>query len=164
MKNKFGRLIIVLLISAIGLNNDVSGKSLKVSPADHIWYGVRPDTKNGSKQKMPEHITVFNDSSRARTYGIKAIKLRALNASEEKGFKELPDLSWISFDFEEFEIPAGGKKEIHVFLSIPEEKYFSEAFWMFYVEVREKPEGKETVVLACYPKIYLSSLEKRMPK
>lgn len=164
MKNKFGWLIIVLFISAMGLNNDVLGKSLKVSPAAYTWKEIKLDSKIEQKQEMPEHITVFNDSSRPRTYGVKAVKLRSLNAAEEKGFEELPDLSWVSFDCETFEIPAGGKREIQVFLKIPEQKIVSKVSWMFYLEVREKPEGKETVVLACYPKIYVSSLEKRMLK
>ena len=157
MKGKIGCLLLVVIISVLGLNTNVSGKSLKVSPADYTWSGIKLDTK----QEMPEHITVLNDSSRPRSYSIKVIKNKFLNVLEEGSFKELPDPSWVSFDADTFEIPSGRKRDIRVFLEIPEKKVFNSGSWMFYVEVREKQEGRETVVLACYPKIYISLQNQR---
>ena len=160
MKIKTGCLILMLMISVFGLSTDVSGRSLKVSPASYSWKFLRVD----SKQEMPETITVFNDSDKTKDYGVKVKRLNSLNAEEEKGYKELPDLSWVSFEPDKFEVAPGEKKKVKVFLEIQGIELLTGTSWMFYAEVRENPGKSETIALACYPRILLSLQEERKNK
>ena len=154
------RLILALVVSVAGLTAKLSGRSLEVSPAEYRWQAEC----TAARQEMPQVISVFNSSEKTKDYSVKVKEMKALKAEEEKGFKELPDASWVSFEPDNFSAAPGEKKTVKVFLKAPEEKLDPGATWLFYAEVREKPGKGESIALACYPKIYIEVKEQGTKK
>ena len=160
MKMRAWRLILALVLSVTGLTAKLSGRSLEVSPAECRWQAE----SKAAKQEMPRVISVFNSSEKTKDYSVKVKEMKALKAEEEKGFKELPDASWVSFEPDTFSAGPGEKKTVKVFLEVPEEKLDPGATWLFYAEIREKPVKGDSIALACYPKIYVEMKEQRTKK
>jgi len=148
------------VVSVAGLTAKLSGRSLEVSPAEYRWQAEC----TAARQEMPQVISVFNSSEKTKDYSVKVKEIKALKAEEEKGFKELPDASWVSFEPDNFSAAPGEKKTVKVFLKAPEEKLDPGATWLFYAEVREKPGKGESIALACYPKIYIEVKEQGTKK
>ena len=154
------RVILALALSVTGLTAKLSGRSLEVSPAECRWQAE----SKAVRQEMPQVISVFNSSEKTKDYSVKVKEMKALKAEEEKGYKELPDASWVSFEPDNFSAAPGEKKTVKVFLNVPEEKLDPGATWLFYAEVRERPAKDESIALACYPKIYIEMKEERNKK
>jgi hypothetical protein len=146
-------MLIIFMILSAGI---VFAKGLKVAPPSYKWENVML----GEKAEMPVLLKIINDSDKKTVYSLSVKATKEVNAKLKEGFEELPDIEWVSFEYKDIEILPKETKKNKVYLEIPiKDEYFGKS-WMFYIEVKEKTKKTEKFALACYPVIYVQTVNK----
>jgi hypothetical protein len=131
------------------------GKGLSVSPASYRWEGAEV----GRRVKSPSSIMIRNDSASVTSYTLRAVNLKDLGLELEEGYEALPSTGWVSFSSKRVAISPGKWRQVDVFLEIPEEKEHLGKKWMFFIEVKEYPAGRQLFALSCQSKLYVTTQE-----
>jgi len=132
-------------------------KGLKVSPAEIILQDIIPGEFYNLGEVANVKITAYNDDDKENVFTIGCYKSYVVGKIM-KGYTEIPDTEWISFDRREIKIAGKGKGHINVFLKIPgEEKYYNQN-WCCYIGIVGKSEYG--VSLGLYIRMRIETKEK----
>jgi len=83
----------------------------------------------GEKRELPTPLVIFNDDDAPRTMTVAAMKPSALGAGPIRGYAELPDTSWMSFQPAEVAVPPNGRAAVRMFLSVPPDERYLNQHW-----------------------------------
>ena len=142
-----------LILTVLFLACPLHAKGLEVSPPSYLW---RVEAL-GVAAEMPIPVKIINHSGRRRTFTLQAKTPMEINTKVDRGFEEIPDTAWVAFETAEVVVAPEDMKKVKVYINISKEKENFGQWWMFYIEVKEKPPRGDRFGLACYPKIYLAT-------
>jgi len=126
----------------INLSNVPLGKRIAISEI------------GGEKMKL----RIENKSDSAYTYTIDILKSSEKAAPLKRGYRDIPDTSWISPEKGEVKIPAKTTKAVELYLRIPESKRYQNKDYQAIVEVKSRKNNPQDLfVLAVQIRICLST-------
>jgi len=111
----------------------------------------------GEKRELPTPLVIFNDDDAPRTMTVAAMKPSALGAGPIRGYAELPDTSWMSFQPAEVAVPPNGRAAVRMFLSVPPDERYLNQHWSVNLAVRGRPAGRRQIGLAVYPRFEIET-------
>lgn len=130
--------LVCVILAFVALSYSAESVGLKVSPAEFILHGVSPGKVYDIYRDTGVRITIYNDNDTDNVYLITSH--RPSEAGKwEKGYLEIPDAGWLTFDSTEVKIPAHGQENVNLFLALPEgERYYNQN-WVVTIGIMSKP-------------------------
>ena len=155
MKSLFFCSIILFLLVLVGQNTLAAGLSV------NMGIELLQQIPLGEEYLIRPTLVIHNKSNRASTFVLSAVK-PSTGLGTTKGYFDLPQTDWISFEKEQIKIPPNSKDSLRVYLNIPKgDKYYNQ-HWSVYISVAAKP-GGGNISLACYPKILIETESREGP-
>lgn len=141
MNNRVMRIVKVV---AIGLFASFllrcEAKGIKASPAEIILQDVVPGEFYDLYKVAKVKITIYNDDENQQSFKIGCFRSYVVGKIM-KGYTEIPDTKWVSFDRNEISIPANGKSYVNVSLKIPKQDKYYNQNWCCYIGILTRPES-----------------------
>lgn len=106
-------------------------------------------------------LIIENKDGSPHTYKLQVSKpSQAGNKKWLKGYSEIPDPSWFWFEKDEITVEAQSKKEVKMYLRIPEEERYYNQRWTVLLGISGKPEETRMLALAVYPRYQIETESK----
>ncbi len=136
---------VVLFAAAVSVS---AGLGMRVQPGGALIQHVPV----GKRIELPAPLVIFNDADEAHMVSISACKPSAIGARPPHGYREIPDVSWLSFSLPEVEIGPRGQAASKMFLTVPEDEAYLNQHWSVSLAVRSAAAKGQRIGLAVYPR------------
>lgn len=170
MRNKFFLGLIMFLClnihlfaqeGAIQQEKPKPSLGLSVQPGGLLIQNVKLGENYDLHQKSGIALIIENKDAQAHTYILTTAKPSQVgNKKWLKGYLEMPEPSWFWFEKNEVTVEAQSKKEVKMFLKIPEEEKYYNQHWTVSLGISGKPEAGQMLTLAVYPRYQLETESK----
>jgi len=141
-----GLVLFVAASTALGLG-------MRVQPGGALIQGWPV----GEKRELPVPFVVFNDDDKPRTVTLDAVKPSAVGGSTARGYSEIPDPAWLTFEKNEATVPPREHITVKMFLSVPDEARYRNGHWSVSIAARGKAGPKERIGLALFPRFEIET-------
>ena len=141
---------ITLSAMAVGV---VFAMGMRVQPGGALVQGVPV----GERRELPAPLVIFNDDDAPHVVTVSAYKPSAVGGRPKRGYNEIPDAAWMTFQPDAIEAPARGKGSIKMFLSVPADKKLLNQHWSVNLAVRSKTGKGKQIGLAIYPRFEIET-------
>lgn len=111
----------------------------------------------GERRELPVPLVVFNDDEQPHEVAVSACKPSEIGSTPPRGYGEIPDPAWLTFEPAEIEVPAGGRAAMKMFLSVPSDEKYRNAHWSVSLAVRSSPAKAQKIGLALYPRFEIET-------
>jgi len=157
MRHSLAAALGALAAAALGVQAALA-VGLRVSPGGALIQGVEP----GQKAELPMPITVMNDDAEAKVVAFAVLAPGRENMKMPAGYRDIPDLAWVTFTKPEVQVPPKGHAAVKMVLSIPAGKEFHNQHWTIAVAVRTKPVAGQMLTLGLYPRFEIETTPARV--
>lgn len=131
---------------------------LSVQPGGLLIQYVKLGENYDLHQKSGIALLIENKDAQAHTYILSTSKPSQVgNKKWLKGYLEVPEPSWFWFEKDEVTVEAQSKKEVKMFLKIPQEEKYYNQHWAVSLGISGKPEAGQMLALAVYPRYQLET-------
>ena len=111
----------------------------------------------GERRELPTPLVIFNDDNVARTMTVEAVLPSSVGNVIPRGYNEMPDPAWMSFEPKEIIVPPNGHGAFKMFLNIPEGAERLNQHWSISLAVRGIVGGRQRIGLAVYPRFEIET-------
>ena len=136
MKKIDYRILTLILLTVSSGRLDAA--SLKVGPAGFIIHNVVPGKDYDVYKATGLQLTIYNDSTEAKTYLLSAHR-PSEGGTWEKGYLEIPDAQWCRFEHDEVTIAANSNAYARFNLKIPDAERYYNQHWVVTLNIAGKP-------------------------
>ena len=131
----------------------VFAMGMRVQPGGALLQGIPV----GERRELPVPLVIFNDDDAPHVVTVSACKPSAAGGRPKRGYTEIPDAAWMTFQPDAVEAPARGTGSIKMFLSVPADKKLLNQHWSLCLAVRSKTGKGEQIGLAIYPRLEIET-------
>ncbi len=112
-------------------------------------------------EKSGVALQIENKDGNPHTYVIGALKPSQVgNTKWLQGYSEISDPGWFWVESAEVTVEAQSKKQVRMFLKIPDEKKYYNQHWTVSLGISGKPEAGQMLSLAVYPRYQIETESK----
>lgn len=134
---------------------------LSVQPGGLLIQYVKLGQTYDLHQKSGIALIIENKDTKPHTYNLTTSKPSQVGSKKWlKGYLELPDPSWFWFEENEVTVEPQSKKEVKMFLKIPEEERYYNQHWAVSLGISGRPEKGQMLTLAVYPRYQIETESK----
>lgn len=156
-------LAILLCAAALAAPGISFGAGLGIDPGEINVKNVPPGEKVAVSALGGEgmKLKIKNQGADACNYTIDILPCAKTTATLGAGYIDIPDVSWISPEAKEVQVPGNSSKDVELYIKVPEEKERYGKSYQAVIEVKSKGKGNKSgvnFVLACQMKICFSTV------
>ena len=111
----------------------------------------------GEKRALPTPFVIYNDNDTPTTMTVVAVKPSEVGSTAPRGYSEIPDPKWMSFEPSEITIPAKQRGTMKMFLTVPQDEKYLNQHWSVSLAVRTVVGKHERIGLAVYPRFEIET-------
>jgi len=149
-------LILLLAVHAVALAGETG---LAIGPALILVRDVPIGRPFSLGEAAKVRFTLSNQSDVEATYGVQAVTPEGYAFSGfEKGYEPVPDISWFTLDREEVTIPARGKVEVDLTISIPDRPELRNRHWIVCIDAGQPKKKMMGAALRLRARIMLETV------
>ena len=134
---------------------------LSVYPGGILIQKVEPGETYDLYEKSGVALIIENKDENPHTYTIDTFKPSHVgNKKWLEGYSQIPDPAWFWLESSEVTVEAQSRKNVRMFLKIPDEEKYYNQHWTVSLGVRGKPEAGNMLSLAVYPRYQIETESK----
>ena len=152
--------LFLCLYLGVFLLTPVYSYSLKVKP-DTIQYVEVPV---GKRFQFRAPVQIYNEKDEAATFIMDVIKPSTIKSTWLKGYQEIPETTWYSFEDIHVKIPGHSVANVLMYINVPKNQTYYNQHWVVTLSIREKTSNGRGSARYAYPQVYLETEMKKWLK